>query len=164
MAVIKQGTKGFVHCTYGMSDKLQKHLGSDSRFVFHDNQNKLSRYHEWRAAPPERGLIFVGCGLEEGIDLKGSDYGWQVVAKAQYASLAEPAVRYQAEHKSKEYVWDALRKCAQSCGRICRAVDDYGETYLVDSTFKKLFTQSKSYGMVPSWLDNQIVNKGELYE
>lgn len=164
MAVIKQGTKGFVHCTYGMAAKLQQQVRCDSRFVFHDNQNKLSRYHEWRASPPEHGLIFIGCGLEEGIDLKGPDYGWQVIAKAQYASLAEPAVRYQAENKPKEYVWDALRKCAQSCGRICRAVDDYGETYLVDSTFKKLFTQSKSYGMVPLWLDEQIVNKGELYE
>lgn len=164
MADIKGGTKGFVHTTYGMSLKLQKPLAGDSRFIFHDNLNKMELYAQWRNSTADSGLIFVGCGLEEGIDLKGIDYGWQVIAKAQYASLAEPALRYQAENKPKEYVWDALRKCAQSCGRICRSPDDYGETYLVDSTFKKLFKQSREYGIVPPWLNEQLVNPEDIYE
>jgi hypothetical protein len=164
MADIKGGTKGFVHTTYGMSLKLQKHVAGDSRFIFHDNLNKMELYTQWRNSTADSGLVFVGCGLDEGIDLKGPDYGWQVIAKAQYASLAEPAIKYQAENKPKEYVWDALRKCAQSCGRICRSPDDYGETYLVDSTFKKLFKQSKEYGIVPPWLDEQLVNPEVLYE
>ena len=159
-----KGKKGFVHATYQFAAKLQKSLKSDSRFMFHDNDNKMKLYKQWLTSDPAYGMVFVGCGLDEGIDLKGDEFAWQVVAKAQYANLSEPAIKYQAENSPKEYVWDAMRKCAQSCGRICRAVDDYGETYLVDSTFKKLFTQAESYGIIPSWLSEQITNKDELYE
>jgi hypothetical protein len=154
------GRKGFVHCTYALSKALQQSLGTDTRFIFHDSETKMELYKKCKAAPSG---IFIGCGLSEGIDLAGHDYGWQVLAKAQYANLSEPAIKYQAEAKPKEYVWNALRECAQACGRICRTPTDYGETYLVDSTFKKLFTQAKQHGIVPSWLDEQITNPEDLY-
>jgi Rad3-related DNA helicase len=162
LADANPSTKGFVHCTYSFAVKLQRVLGG-SRFIFHDTENKMELYNAWLKSDKSLGQVFIGCGLDEGIDLKGEEFGWQVVAKAQYANLSEPAIKYQAENSPKEYVWDAMRKCAQSCGRICRTVDDYGETYLVDSTFKKLFTQAASYGIVPDWLSEQIVNKEELY-
>lgn len=160
---MNNSTKGFVHCTYGLASKLHFYLKGDSRFVFHDSENKMELFKQWRASPKSSGKVFIGCGLTEGIDLKGDDYGWQVLAKAQYGNLGEPAIKYQAETHPRDYVWSAMRDCAQACGRICRSPDDYGETYLVDSTFKRLFTQAKSYGIVPAWLNEQLVNPEELY-
>jgi Rad3-related DNA helicase len=156
LADARPGTKGFVHITYGMSSKLEVLLQSDPRFMFHDSGTKMSQYEIWRNSAASEGRVFVGCGMEEGLDLKGPDYGWQVLTKVQYASLAEPAIKHQAEERPQEYTWDAMRKCSQACGRICRDPADFGETYLVDLTFKKLFKQAKHFGIVPQWLTEQL--------
>jgi len=164
LADSRTGTRGFVHTTYGMAAKLARHLAGDGRFIFHDSETKIPLYEAGRNSPPGENKVFVGCGMEEGIDLKGSSFGWQVLTKAQYASLSEPAIRFQAETRAQEYTWDAMRKCAQSCGRICRDPGDYGETFLVDKTFRRLFRQSDVFGIIPTWLREQLTNEKELLE
>ncbi len=156
LATARPGVKGFVHTTYGMGAKMKELLSTDRRFFFHSSDNKIEKFKEWKASDPKEGRIFVGCGMDEGIDLNGEEFGWQVLTKAQYASLAEPAIKHQAEERPAEYTWDAMRKCAQACGRICRDPQDYGETYLVDLTFKRLFKQAKEFGVVPNWLAEQL--------
>lgn len=156
LADARPGTKGFVHTTYGMAAKLEGLLQNDPRFIFHDAETKMTQYEIWRNSDPQQGKVFIGCGLSEGIDLKGPEFGWQVLTKAPYPSLAEPALKFQAEQNPSEYTWAAMRDTAQACGRICRSPEDHGETYLVDLTFRKLFRQAKNFGIVPKWLDEQL--------
>jgi Rad3-related DNA helicase len=49
----------------------------------------------------------------------------------------------------------------QACGRISRAPDDYGATYIYDRSFLKLLRQSESYGLVPDWWREAIFDVKE---
>lgn len=47
----------------------------------------------------------------------------------------------------------------QACGRISRKPDDYGETIIVDSTFKRLYDNNK--GMFPEWFNDGLTGVGD---
>ncbi len=162
LADARTGVKGFVHTTYGMAAQLEKLLIGDRRFKFHTAEDKIEQFQAWRESDPKLGQVFVGCGMSEGLDLKGPDYGWQALTKAAYPSLAEPAIKHQAEARPQDYCWQAMRDTAQACGRICRSPSDTGETYLLDLTYKKLFRQAKEYGILPGWLEEQLMDKEEM--
>jgi Rad3-related DNA helicase len=145
-----EGTKGIVHVTYSVAVKLQQYI-SNPRILFHDQENKSEIYNLWRESDPKEGLVLIGAGMSEGLDLAGPDYTWQIISKIPYPSLEDPAIRYLAENNPKTYAWDTLRVLCQSYGRICRTPDDYGVTYILDKQFESLLKRGQEYGITPNW-------------
>lgn len=137
-------TKMLVHIPYALSTRvmplLQARLGE--RIIGHDRENKQEVVDYFKAA--EESLVLLGSGLYEGLDLYGDDYQVQVICKVPWPFLGDPAWKYIADTHPERYAWQAIQQVVQAAGRICRGPDDYGSTYILDRSFRRLYTQHES--------------------
>lgn len=151
-----KGEKGVVHATYQLSKLLQEKLNGD-RYLFHTRDNKREVYLRFRELPPESGAILVACGMYEGIDLPEDLGRWQVIAKIPWQSLVSPAVKHLSELDPEWYVWDTCKTVIQACGRICRTPEDRGITYILDTSFNRLYNDADRSGLLSQWWKDAIV-------
>jgi Rad3-related DNA helicase len=138
--------KGVVHCTYGMAIKLQKYLRG-GRFMFHSQMDKDIQYRAFRASDSNEVMII--SGMDEGIDLAGETFGFQIIAKVQYLSLGDPLIVAKKNEIADFYVWEAIRSISQAYGRITRGPEDNGVTYFLDSCLNMLWNRTDLW---PSWI------------
>jgi Rad3-related DNA helicase len=146
--------KGFIHATYGMAEKLRPFLQEEPRLLWHDRENKMARYEEFRRATPDTGRVMVASGLYEGVDLPQDLGRWQVITKVPWPSLAEQAIVYQMEKDPEWYANEAVKIVLQAYGRICRTVDDYGRTVMLDNSFNRLYAGYSH--LFPEWFKEAL--------
>jgi len=145
--------KGLIHCSYKLAEIIRENY-SDSRLMFHIKNTKNKIYQEFRESDPEEGRVLVASGMYEGIDLP-YEYGrWQIIAKVPWPYLGEPVIKFKAKEDSDYYVWETIKTILQACGRVVRSPDDYGVTYIVDSTFRRLYTRNLKF--FPAWFRDSV--------
>jgi Rad3-related DNA helicase len=130
--------KGIAHMTYSMSKEMRKRKIPETlkaRLIFHDSTDKLSKLQEFYKS---ENAIFIGCGVSEGLDLKDDLARFGVVCKIPWGSLADPVTARKAEGDPDWYTWKAATSVMQACGRVCRSATDYGEMYILDSSYKRI--------------------------
>ena len=87
-----------------------------------------------------RKLIWISVEFNEGIDLYGSDYRLNIIAKLPMDLWTSEYVVARREYDIKNYHWNmqyetnSANKVMQSYGRICRGPDDKGDTYILDQS------------------------------
>lgn len=159
--------KGLVHAhSYAIADQLAETLtefGVGQRVRVHDTDNRDAELDAWKASSdPE---LFISVKMEEALDLKGDLARWQVLCKAPYLNTNDSRVARRLE--DGQWGWyhrTALRTVIQACGRVVRAPDDYGATYLADSSLLDLFERAEHD--TPPWFRQQVdrLSKPELPE
>lgn len=137
-------TKGVVHMTYGMANKLQKHLKEDW-VLWHDSNNK-EKVLKYFTEDADKGTVLVACGMSMGVDLPGPDFGWQAIGKIMYPNRGDNLLKHWYDVDSKWITWLAAREFIQACGRINRYMGDKGITYIWDSGFGNI--KKKRFGLV----------------
>ena len=147
--------KGFIHITYSLANKLQPLLKNEERLIWHDKENKMAQYQSFRAKTPESGAVMVASGLYEGVDLPEDMGRWQVITKVPWPSLGEPAIKYLAERDPEWYSNECIKTILQASGRICRSISDYGITYILDSSFKRLYDNYRD--LFPEWYQKGVI-------
>ena len=148
--------KGLIHAhSYDIAERLTERLGEfgvAARVRRHDKRNRDDELEAWKASPdPE---VFVSVKMEEALDLKGDLCRWQVVCKAPYRNTNDSRVARRLE--DGQWAWyhrTALRTVMQACGRVVRAPDDHGATYLADDSLLDLFERAAAD--TPSWFRDQ---------
>lgn len=154
LAALNEG-RGLVHVTYSLLPLLQAELGDEARFIWHGKEDKMEQFAAFRAS---KNGILIACGLQEGIDLPYDEARWQVICKVPWPSLAEPAVKHMAEQDEEWYAWETARQVLQAAGRVCRTPTDFGTTYILDSSFERLY---KNYGhLFPNWWKDAVRRQG----
>jgi len=149
--------KGLVHAhSYAIADRLCElfeEFGVDSRVRSHDRENRDAALSGWkRSDDPD---VFVSVKMEEALDLHGDLCRWQVLCKAPYPNTNDSRVARRLEEG--QWAWyyrSALRTVIQACGRVVRAPDDYGATYLADSSLLDLFDRARTD--MPPWFQEQV--------
>jgi hypothetical protein len=147
----RAGSKGFIHAPYSLAEKLWPLLQDEKRLIFHNRDNKMSQYQLFRDT---ENTVMLASGLYEGIDLPEDLGRWQLILKIPYPSLGEPAVRYLAQQDPKWYKWEAVKQVLQASGRICRGPEDYGETIILDESFRRLYTENSD--LFPGWYRDSV--------
>ncbi|QIB72868.1 ATP-dependent DNA helicase [Halogeometricum borinquense] len=149
--------KGLVHChSYAIQSELRKRLaqlGLGGRIRGHDKANRDAELETWKAS--SGADVFLSVKMEEALDLKGDLCRWQVICKAPYLNTNDSRVAQRLE--DGQWSWyrrAALRTVIQACGRVVRAPDDYGATYLADSSLLQLFDRTRSE--MPEWFAEQV--------
>ncbi|MEF8791032.1 MAG: ATP-dependent DNA helicase, partial [Haloarculaceae archaeon] len=134
--------KGLVHAhSYAIADRLSDLLadfGVGARIRTHDRENRDAALEGWKRSTGADVLLAVK--MEEALDLKGDLCRWQVLCKAPYPNTRDSRVSKRLE--DGQWAWyyrTALRTVIQACGRVVRAPDDHGATYLADSSLLDLF-------------------------
>lgn len=148
------GRNGLVHCTYKLARFLHPYLRDDSRFIFHAPHNKTQRYQEFRNSA---GSVLIASGMYEGIDLPYDAARWQAICKVPYPNLTDGGVAELAKARPRQYAWRAIRDVVQAYGRVCRAPDDLGLTYMLDPAWK--FLADSNRNLLPLWFLPAIMYK-----
>ncbi|MGM0592825.1 MAG: helicase C-terminal domain-containing protein [Halobacteriota archaeon] len=149
--------KGIVHAhSYHIQERLATLLaefGVGDRVRLHTRENRDAELDAWKASDdPE---VFLSVKMEEALDLKGDLARWQVLCKSPYLNTNDSRVARRLEEG--QWAWyhrSALRTVIQACGRVVRAPDDYGATYLADSSLLDLFERARPD--MPDWFVAQV--------
>ncbi|MCD2200587.1 ATP-dependent DNA helicase [Halobacterium sp. KA-4] len=149
--------KGIVHAhSYDIAEKLAGHLeefGVGDRVRTHDSDTRDAELERWKASDdPE---VFVAVKMEEALDLKYDLGRWQVLCKAPFLNTNDSRVAARlADGQWAWYYRTALQTVIQGCGRVVRAPDDHGATYVVDSSILDLFDRARTD--MPPWFRDQV--------
>jgi len=149
--------KGLVHChSYAIQEQLADLLadfGVDSRVRSHDRDDRDGQLGAWQRSDDPN--VFLSVKMEEALDLEGDLCRWQMLCKAPYPNTRDSRVAHRLEEG--QWAWyyrTALRTVIQACGRVVRAPDDYGATYLGDSSLIDLFERARTD--MPDWFGEQV--------
>jgi len=149
--------KGIVHChSYAIQERLRDELdglGVADRVRAHGADTRDADLDAWKeSAEPE---AFLAVKMEEALDLKGELARWQVVCKAPFLNTDDARVARRLE--DDQWAWyyrAALRTLVQAAGRVVRAPDDYGATYLADDSILDVFERARTD--MPPWFREQV--------
>jgi len=149
--------KGLVHAhSYAIADRLASRLaemGVGDRVRTHDSENRDAALASWKRE--ESNAVFVSVKMEEALDLHGDLCRWQVICKAPYPNTRDSRVARRLEDDQWGWYYrTALRTVIQAAGRVVRAPDDYGATYLADSSLLDLFERARHD--MPDWFAEQV--------
>ena len=149
--------KGLVHChSYGIQERLVDLLGEygvDERIRVHDRENRDAVLSTWKRS--DGNEVFLSVKMEEALDLEGDLARWQLLCKAPYPNTRDSRVAQRLEDGQWGWYYRAaLRTVIQACGRVVRAPDDYGATYLGDSSLLDLFERARTD--MPDWFAEQV--------
>ncbi|ELZ89807.1 helicase C-terminal domain-containing protein [Haloferax sulfurifontis] len=154
--------KGLIHChSYAIQAELRRRLaemGLGNRVRGHDRDDRNVELETWKAT--DRPKVFLSVKMEEALDLKGDLCRWQVLCKAPYLNTNDSRVARRLE--DGQWAWyrrAALRTVIQACGRVVRAPDDYGDTYVADSSLLQLFDKTRTD--MPDWFAAQVDRMSE---
>jgi Rad3-related DNA helicase len=149
--------KGIVHAhSYDIAEQLAGHLddfGVGDRVRTHDSDTRDAELERWKASDdPE---AFVAVKMEEALDLKYELGRWQVLCKAPFLNTNDSRVAARlADGQWAWYYRTALRTVIQGCGRVVRAPDDEGATYVADTSILDLFDRARTD--MPPWFREQV--------
>ncbi|RKD93618.1 helicase C-terminal domain-containing protein [Halopiger aswanensis] len=149
--------KGLIHAhSYNIQERLAdllRDFGVGERIRVHDRDGRDDALEEWKASnDPD---VFLSVKMEEALDLKGDLCRWQVLCKAPFLNTGDSRVAHRLEEG--QWAWyyrTALRTVIQACGRVVRAPDDHGATYLADSSLLDLFERARTD--MPDWFEEQV--------
>ncbi|MFB6119290.1 helicase C-terminal domain-containing protein [Halosegnis sp.] len=149
--------KGLVHAhSYAIADRLAerlRELGVGDRVRTHDSDTRDAALASWKRE--DSNAVFVAVKMEEALDLRGDLCRWQVLCKAPYPNTRDSRVaRRLEEGQWGWYYRTALRTVIQAAGRVVRAPDDHGATYLADTSLLDLFERAR--GAMPDWFAAQV--------
>ena len=106
----------------------------------------------WDDSDSKKPVIMLASGFAEGVDLKGEEFGFQVITKVMYPSMADKLNAMLYKEDPQRMAWQTVRTILQQSGRICRGPEDKGDTWIIDGAFgnkkKKrmgLYQRSNSY-------------------
>ncbi|WP_336000775.1 ATP-dependent DNA helicase [Halorientalis halophila] len=149
--------KGLVHChSYDIQERLVEMLaeyGVSERVRTHDRENRDAVLSTWKRSDDNE--VFLSVKMEEALDLEGDLARWQLLCKAPYPNTRDSRVEQRLEDGQWGWYYRAaLRTVIQACGRVVRAPDDYGATYLGDSSLLDLFDRARTD--MPDWFAEQV--------
>ncbi|MFC6863397.1 helicase C-terminal domain-containing protein [Halomicroarcula sp. GCM10025817] len=149
--------KGLVHChSYAIKEQLRdllEEFGVGSRVRDHDREGRDAALAAWKRS--DNPDVFLSVKMEEALDLEGDLCRWQVICKAPYPNTRDSRVARRLEDGQWGWYYrTALRTVIQACGRVVRAPDDHGATYLADSSLLDLFDRANHD--TPDWFGAQV--------
>ncbi|MBP2250147.1 Rad3-related DNA helicase [Halarchaeum solikamskense] len=149
--------KGIVHChSYAIQDALVDELASlgvSDRVRAHGSDTRDADLEAWKASSePE---AFLSVKMEEALDLEGDFARWQLLCKAPFLNTNDSRVARRLEEG--QWAWyfrSALRTVIQAAGRVVRAPDDHGATYVADDSILDVFERARTD--MPPWFREQV--------
>jgi len=98
--------------------------------------------------------IMVSPSMSLGVDLFDDRCRWALLVKMPYPYLGDPQVRRRMKVDPDWYDYNTLCSLIQCYGRTCRSIDDWADTYILDSMFVWLISRNKD--TIPRWFMEAI--------
>jgi len=144
--------KGIVHTnSFELASWFARDV-KDPRLVYHDSSNKDEVLQEHFGT--DKPTVIVSPSLSVGVSFDDDKARFQVIAKIPYPSLGSQKNKLRQKNNPEWYSWKTCSSLLQSCGRIIRSVDDFGDTIIIDESFGDLLRYSSNY--LPIWFQESI--------
>jgi Rad3-related DNA helicase len=120
------------------------------------NQTRGEMLQAFRNAPAGTWLCHYSVG--EGEDFTGDLGRIQLIAKVPYPDLGDKLTRLRSEEPGvgrRMYAAMTLARIAQTAGRVMRHEGDFGETVILDGSFRRLWQWHQD--LAPSWFKDVLV-------
>jgi len=133
--------------SYEIAQEIAKRLNTNRKVIVHDSSNRDDKLKEFLKS---KNAVFISVGFTRGIDLKYDLCRCQIITKVPYPDITDIRVK-EIWVNRKNWKWaryQAIKNIVQASGRIVRAPDDYGVTYILDSSFEHLLRYKKEF---PDW-------------
>jgi Rad3-related DNA helicase len=152
--------RGIIHTvSYQLQEWIKKTIPAcyKERMVFHEREGRNDTLAEWKENSQPNSVL-VAVAMEEGLDLKYDLARFQIVLKCPWGQLGDRRVQKRKALSDGPYWYrlQALRTLLQSFGRIMRAEDDYGVTYVIDHSAVRLLQEN--WQIVPKWAKERIMD------
>jgi Rad3-related DNA helicase len=143
------GSKGVIH---PHSYKLAKFIAAASRHRKHllfpnrlNLRSEIARFKSMRAP-----AVLLSPAVKEGVDFAYDHARWQIIAKMPFPPVKASRILQRRVAEDREYqnhlTADAL---VQMAGRVVRAEDDLGETFIVDDNWS--WFRERNEKLFPGW-------------
>lgn len=126
--------KGLIHTvSYGRMKSVIDKIGPDERIISHWHGGVGEGVQ--RLKDGMDGEVLVTPSAEEGVDLPYDQCEWQVVLKVPFPDTREEVTRRRTEDEEDYFLYLVAIRMAQIAGRVVRAKDDFGETFIIDKNW-----------------------------
>lgn len=153
--------KGLIHAnSYKVADVVAEAIRKTrhaSRLIYPKNGEEREEAFESHRKSSQPTII-LSPSMTEGYDFAHDLARWQIIAKVPYLNLGDKQVKAKMDQDPMWYQLEAIKTIVQATGRICRAEDDYGDTYLLDADFLMLYEKYRD--LFPLWWKEAIVWPG----
>lgn len=140
---------GVIHT---VSFKLANDIAKNSKYFKHmtvsNNRAEILKLLQMK------NQIILSPSIETGYDFKGDLARWQIIAKVPFLNLGDIYVTERKKKSLKWYTREAVLRLIQASGRVVRGINDYGNTYIIDSNFLNLVQQNLE--LFPEWFLDSI--------
>ncbi len=147
--------KGLIHSGSAKNashlvELLNEMFPGNNRYFTHDKASKLSREQALEQfTVADAPLVLISASFTTGLDLPYI-IGWQVIAKVPFGSLADEVTARRRSFIAADgykfgqavYQAEAMNTIVQAAGRIVRAPDDQGPTFILDGNYAMLHAQA----------------------
>lgn len=126
--------KGIIH-TVSYSRMREVYEGSQYKqmMIVHDSTDTAEKIDLFKKST--RPVIIVSPVLDTGYDFPYTEAEYQIIAKVPFPVMIDEIVKARAAKDPGYRDYLTMVKVVQMAGRICRAADDQGETFIVDMDF-----------------------------
>lgn len=142
--------------SYHLTQYLYDNIKSSRTMTYQsarDRENTLEDFLD------KDNAVLLAPSFERGIDLPEEDCQIIVIAKVPFPYLGNKQVSARLyERGGKGQIWysvETIRSIVQMTGRGMRSKDDWCDTYILDTTFKRLYRENKR--LFPKWWRESLV-------
>jgi len=144
--------KGIIHTHTNKLVNYIKRCNISNRFLFKDDFrdiNSLLAVHSRK-----ENSVIVASGFHEGLDLKDDLSRFQVILKVPYPDLKDKQISARMKVDKGYYGLLTALKLVQCYGRSVRSDEDWCDSFIIDSNFRRFKGMYKS--VLPSWFMEAI--------
>jgi Rad3-related DNA helicase len=136
--------KTMVHCgAYNVAKLIYDNLSPEASKITILQDRKDRENSKVRFLTADQA-IFLSVEFTVGLDLKGPDYPLNIIAKIPFENIEDGFVKARnARDNYKRYNLHAAVSVMQAAGRCTRSLDDYSETWILDSSWNGFFNRNK---------------------
>ena len=146
----QKNRKGLIHTvSYHWAQEIYLNSRHRDIMIVNDRGGAGLREAVDRFRSEEGPKILVSPAISTGLDFPYDQARYQIIAKVPFLSLGSPVVKRRKETDKAYYSYATVSTLMQMAGRIVRAEDDYGETYIVDGNMRWFWRQAQ--GMFSRW-------------
>jgi Rad3-related DNA helicase len=140
--------RGILHChSNALRDRILSNLVSDfgtrviTHGLKHDRDVGVERLRI------SRNGVLVSIAMTEGVSLDDGDGRFCIFPKVPWPDMGDPYTKARMQRDDEWYANQAALAIVQGSGRIVRHAEDYGETYILDSSFGRVLRDAT----FPEW-------------
>jgi len=151
-----ENDSGIIHTTnFAIAEYLVKNLKVPHRILHHnpdgrDDRNKVINAFTRNKKPS----ILISPSITEGLDLVDDMARFAIFAKLGFPYMGDQWIKARMQLSKEWYQRQTNINLIQGCGRIVRSNTDWGNVYILDSSFGYLYSQTSH--MFPDWWKDSL--------